>query len=100
MSFIYTLSYNPYGDKFNQSHLQLLIEKSREITSWYLPFVGTYVLKSEQGIETFTTSFRRFFGEEAFLITYGTPRLMSGAMPQTVWDWLNQEAMPALTGRP
>ena len=94
-TFNYILSYNPVLPSLTQSQVHVFIERNRDIQTWYLPFVGTYILKSNLTLAELTTPFGQFFGSNFYILTYVVPTLISGSLPPTVWNWL-AESTPAI----
>ena len=97
MIFVYLVSFNPETISPSLAQIHTLIEKSREIDSWYYAFSGTYLIKSSTPIVYLSATFRNFFGEGHFIISHVVPDLIGGSLPQPVWDWANTNR-PALAG--
>jgi hypothetical protein len=95
--FVYVLSYNPFGDNPNASQVEVFIQKHREIDTWYYPFLGTYIFKSSKLLADLAPGFRQFFGNSPCMLTYASPSLIGGSLPQAVWDWINASAVPSLS---
>lgn len=93
----YTLSYNPLENRFSQAQLATFVKESRKVFQWYSPFMGTYVLKSEEPLTSLTESFRGFFDGAPFLLTACYPTFTGGAQPPNVWEWLNTGFIPSIT---
>lgn len=95
-TYTYVLSYNPLATALTPSQVHAFIERNRDIKTWYLPFTGTYLLKSELPLVQLVDPFRRFFGDNAFVLTYGISNLIGGSLPPAIWDWINDKPTPAL----
>lgn len=95
----YVLSYNPYMQSPNADQLQLLISKHREIGSWYLPFSGTYVLKSDLSLAELQSQFQPYFASSPFILTWVPSRYATGSLPPVIWEWFNDQPNLALPGK-
>ena len=89
-SYVYLLSYNPMMPALSPAQIHAFIEQHRDIRTWYIPFSGTYVIKSELALVTLVEPFRRFFGPNLFILTYVNRSLIGGSLPNQVWDWINE----------
>jgi hypothetical protein len=96
--FTYILSYNPVAPNPSVNQIHAFIVSNRNVDVWYYAFSGTYVFKSPIALITLAPSFRQFFDGTPFILTYAVPSLISGLLPQTVWDWINAAETPALSG--
>lgn len=93
----YTLSYNPFETKLSATQLLTFIRESRKIFQYYQPFMGTYILKSDEPLLTLVESFRGQFDGAPFILSYTVPSMVGGAQETVIWQWLNSGTLPALT---
>ncbi len=101
----YILSYNPFEMKISHGQLAIFIKDSKKIFQYYLPFTGTYVIKSVETLQSLAESFREVFEGAPFIVTMAYPTAMGGAQSELVWTWINghgfgnqtQSTLPALT---
>ncbi|PZU07652.1 MAG: hypothetical protein DI606_16350 [Sphingobium sp.] len=91
----YLLSYNPYGFTPTEGQLLNHVKVNRFIVQYYQPFIGTYVLKSEQTAVVVTESLKGLFEQSPFMVTQLFSHLTGGTMPQEIWHWINHGYMPA-----
>lgn len=94
--FLYVLSFNPFNENPNSSQVDIFVRSHRDVSSWYYPFLGTYFFKSSKALVELSPAFRQFFGNTQFALTYATPQLVGGTLPQNVWDWMFNVSTPAL----
>lgn len=94
--FLYVLSFNPFGDNPNPSQVDIFVRSHRDISTWYFPYLGTYMFKSARPLVELSPAFRQFFGNAQFSLTFASPQLVGGTLPQNVWDWMNNVSVPAL----
>ena len=97
-NFTYVLSYDATSSNFSLNRLRAFIESNRLVKSWYLPFQGTYVLKSDSLLMDFLPSFNQFFDGSTFLITYANGNIVTGSLPVNIWHWMNTGDVPQLAG--
>lgn len=101
----YILSYNPYEVRISSGQLAIFIKDSKKIFQYYLPFTGTYVIKSYENLQSLAESFREAFSGAPFILTQAYPTNMGGAQSEIVWAWINghgfggehQSTLPALS---
>lgn len=93
----YTLSYNPFETKFSATLLLNFIRENRKVLQYYQPFMGTYIIKSDETLLTLVESFGGQFDGAPFLLSYTSPSLVGGAQEPVIWQWINSGALPALT---
>ena len=87
--FIYVLSFSPMTTNPNPVQLHTFITQNRDIESWYAPFPGTYLLKSDKALSDLLQPFQNIFHPTNFIITWPSPGFMNGAQPPEVWNWVN-----------
>lgn len=90
----YILSYNPYVTFPNETQLLNHVQVNRYIAQYYQPFIGTFILKSDQTIGVLTESIRGLFDNSPFLLNQLFPHLASGSLPQDAWHWVNYGYIP------
>ena len=95
-AFNYLLSYNPLSTEVNIQRLQIFISQNRDIESWYLPFSGTFVIKSNIALIDLNRQFMFFFGTNAYILTYMVPNYSGGSLQPEAWHWINALGNPAL----
>ena len=95
--FVYVLSYNPFEASPSETQVQTFLRAHRAVTTWYYPFLGTFIFKSPLVLRDLAVNFRQFFGDSSCVLTYVTPALIGGSLPQTVWDWINDLSVPSLS---
>jgi hypothetical protein len=96
--FVYVLSYNPFSESLTEDQINIFIKSSRDINTWYYPFIGTYIFKSNKALVDLAPIFRQFFAPSPCILTYAGTHLIGGSLPQTVWDWINDVPLPRLPG--
>jgi hypothetical protein len=96
-SHLYVLSFNPFGDNPNSSQVDIFVRSHRDVTSWYYPFLGTYFFRSQKGVVELAPSFRQFFGNSQFSLSFVMPRFIGGALPENAWAWINDGVVPTLS---
>jgi hypothetical protein len=98
----FVLSYNPLSVKLSATQLLGWIKESQNIKQWYSPFLGTYVLRSDQPLTTLVQGFTAAFDGDSFLISQISPSFTGGSLPPEIWNWINTGNVfgAALTGRP
>ncbi len=94
---VYILSYNPFGENPSETQVQAFLRAHRAINTWYYPFLGTFIFKSNLTLVDLAPNFRQFFGNSACILTYANPALIGGSLPQSIWDWINGSSPPILT---
>jgi hypothetical protein len=94
--FLYILSYNPDATNFSAGQLQVHIETSRMIDSWYLPYRGTYLLQSDELLVTLNATFQKFFEHSPYAIVYVHEKMIGGSMPEIIWNWINNSGQQVL----
>ena len=85
----YVLSYNPLMTTLQPAQLLAFIKEARRIQSWYSPFIGTYLLKSEDSISAMNQMFSGIFNGELHTIALVFPTHIGGSLPPAVWNWIN-----------
>ena len=96
----YVLSYNPVETNISHVQLSTFVKENRKITQWFQPFIGTYILKSQELPVSLTESFRGLFDGAPFIISLINPYGVGGAQEQYVWDWFNTGIIPSLLPPP
>ena len=91
----YALSYNPSGLHPNGSQLHIFISQNRDVETWYLPFLGTYILKSDKALTELMPQFSAFFSNAPYMLTWIPPGGTTGSLPPEVWTWINNQSPPA-----
>ena len=86
---IYILNYNPLEIKISSNQLATFITDNRKIYQWYIPFAGTYVIKSNDTLASLAESFRGVFDGAPFILSHTFPVTMGGAQNDVVWNWIN-----------
>ncbi len=94
--FLYVLSFSPFSENPNSSQVDIFVRSHRDVSTWYYPFLGTYFFKSTKSLLELSPAFRQFFGSSQFALTYATPKLVGGMLPQNVWEWMNNISTPTL----
>lgn len=85
----YILSFDPLNSRVTMQQLAVFIRVSREIHGWHTPFVGTYMLKSNESLFALQQSFNELFETESFIITMADPGRVTGFLPVSIWEWFN-----------
>lgn len=87
----YILSYDVTTAGNIHQQLVAFVKANRSVTQWSHPYIGLYLLKSNQDLQTLARSFNEFFdGKTLHLITAITGEQSQGSLPPYVWEWLNQ----------
>lgn len=94
---IFILSFDPLGTKLSSVQLLGYIQSSRHIHQWYTPFLGTYIIKSDENLLALTEKLRTQFDGSFFLLTLFHPSFIGGSMPAEVWAWINPPQAPVIT---
>jgi hypothetical protein len=89
--FNYVLAYDPATTSPTAMQLHVFITKHRDIESWYYPFAGTYILKSDRALVELINEFVTFFGTSPFLLSWVPHTYLSGSLPPQVWNWVNNQ---------
>jgi len=92
----FVLSYDPLVATVTPGQLLQYVKDSRSISSWYSPFMGTYLLKSELSAWQLSEQFRGVFAGAAFMVAQVWPGATGGAFSNEVWQWLNGVVIPPL----
>jgi hypothetical protein len=87
--FLYQLTFPSTTISPSLAQIQIFISQNRDIDSWYLPFAGCYIFKSNKTLFELQPQFLQFFGQSLFVISYVTPSLVGGSLPQGAWQWMN-----------
>ena len=95
-NFNYILSYNPAQTNPSVEQLHLFISKNRDIESWYLAFLGTYIIKSDKYLDDLNSQFVKFFGGSSFILTWQPFGHATGLLPSEIWEWFNNQHNPFL----
>ena len=90
-SYTYLLSYNPYATAPSALQIQIFVSQNRDIESWFVPFPGTYMFKSQKPLSDLVTQFTSFFAPSLFLLTWAPPGGVTGAQSADVWNWVNSQ---------
>lgn len=90
----YLLSFSPSSFSPNSSQIQIFVSQNRDIESWYMPFMGTYIIKSPKSLDQLNAQFAQFFGGNMYLLLYTDSGLTTGSLPQGIWNWFNDEVNP------
>lgn len=90
----YLLSYNTFALNPTENQLLNHVQVNRFIAQYYQPFVGTYIIKSEQPIGTLSESLKGFFNNSPYLLTQLFPNLAGGSLPSDIWHWINHGYIP------
>lgn len=91
----YLLSYNTFTLNPTESQLLNHMQVNRFIAQYYQPFMGTYILKSEQQISVVSESLKGFFNGSPYLLTQMFSELAGGSLPNDIWHWINHGYIPA-----
>jgi hypothetical protein len=92
--FNFMLSYNPTATNFSAAQLHSFVVNNKHLASWYTPFAGTYLLKSDLPVPTIAEMFRPTFNGAEFIISFIQPTLSGGGLSPEGWNWLNGAPMP------
>jgi hypothetical protein len=87
--FNYLLTYDPAIISPTPMQLNVFISKHRDIESWFYPFAGTYILKSDKALVELINEFVTFFGAAPFILSWAPSQYLTGSLPPQVWTWLN-----------
>ncbi|WP_132833397.1 hypothetical protein [Sphingomonas sp. PP-CC-3G-468] len=96
----FILSYSPFQTTPTEGMLLTIVRINRHVSQFYQPFLGTYILKSEDTANVVNESFRGVFEQTPYMITLITNQWATGSLPQEVWNWLNHGVMPTITTPP
>jgi hypothetical protein len=96
--FLYQLTFPVASASPNPTQTHVFVSQNRDIETWYIPFPGTYIFRSDRLLAELQSPFSQFFGQTLFLLTYLSPSLMTGSLPLNVWEWVNQPDTPMITG--
>ena len=94
--FNYLLSFDPTSNEVTLQRLQIFIAQNRDIESWYLPFSGTFIIKSNLALLDMNRQFLFFFGLSPYILTYMVPTYSGGSLNPQAWQWLNSLDQHAL----
>lgn len=86
----YILSFDPTNPSISASQLAVFIRLSREIEGWYSPFLGTYMLKSNENLLALLKSFGEIFGNASFILVAANSAQVTGSLPSSVWAWFSE----------
>ncbi|MEO8722314.1 MAG: hypothetical protein ABI395_02155 [Sphingobium sp.] len=90
----FILSYNPFSGNPTEGQLLNHVQVNRYISQYYQPFIGTYVVKSEQSATQLTDSMKGLFENSPFMLTQLFPTTVGGTLPQDVWNWISHGYIP------
>ena len=90
--FNYLLAFDPATTSPTAMQLHVFITKHRDIESWYYPFAGTYILKSDKALIELINEFVSFFGATPFVLSWAPHQYLTGSLPPQVWTWLNNQS--------
>jgi hypothetical protein len=96
----YLLSFSQSSLSPNPSQIQIFVSQNRDIESWYMPFMGTYILKSPRGLHQLNAQFAQLFGGNMYLLTYADSSFATGSLPEGIWKWFNDEVNPFIPPPP
>jgi hypothetical protein len=101
MSKTFQLSYDISGTNLSLGQLSGFMNDSRRVKSWYQPFIGTILIKSDDMAHELRESFHAIFGGTKFLVSPLDARSVSGTLDTSVWHWVynDDETFLALMGR-
>ena len=97
--FNYLLAFNPNSPEVSTQRLQIFISQNRDIESWYFPFSGAFILKSNLTLVDLNHQFMLFFGLNSYVLTYMVPSFVGGSLPPLVWEWVSKLDNPALEAK-
>lgn len=92
----YILTYDPASTSPTPMQLHVFISKNRDIESWYYPFAGTYIIKSDRALAELINEFSKFFGTSQFVLAWMPAQFVTGSLPPEVWNWVNNLSNPFL----
>ena len=91
----FILSYNPFSATPTEGQLLNHVQVNRFISQYYQPFIGTYILKSDQPIGVLTESLKGLFETSPFMVNVLYPNMSGGSLPTDIWHWINYGFIPA-----
>ena len=92
----YILSYNPHATSPQSQQTHIFISQNRDISTWYLPFPGTYLIKSPQPLSALNGQFLQHFGATPFVLSFAPSSYVTGSLPTSIWQWFNDVPNPFL----
>jgi hypothetical protein len=92
----YILSYDPIASNYTLNQLNGFIRANAYTYQYYAPVLGTCLIKSSATITEMVDAYRYFFDGSNFFIAQLFPTLTGGALPQSMWDWMNSPSPPPL----
>lgn len=92
----YLLSYDPAAISPQSQQTQIFISQNRDINTWYLAFLGTYLFRSPRGLAELNAQFAQHFGASPYVLTYAPSNFVTGFLPQGIWQWFNGVPNPFL----
>lgn len=94
--FTYQLTFSSANTSPNNNQVHIFITQNRDVDTWYFPFLGSYIFKSRKTLAELQPQFFQFFGSTVYTLSFLTPTLIAGALPQSVWQWVNNTEASAL----
>lgn len=88
MSKTFQLNYDIFGTNLTVTQIQGFMNESRRIVSWYQPFAGTFLIKSNESQALIRDGFSSIFGDAKFILSLVDVRNATGALDSTVWHWI------------
>ena len=90
----FVLSYSPFGGTPTEGQLLNHVQVNRYIEQYYQPFIGTYILKSNEIMMVISDSMKGLFESSPYMVHQLFPHLTGGSLPQDVWHWINHGYIP------
>lgn len=85
----FLLSYDPMPTSVRANQLLAFIQENRRIVTYYAPFLGAYVLKSNSSVFDLQQSFMGILDRSLFIIVEIPAGGAGGTLPVNMWPFVN-----------
>jgi hypothetical protein len=92
----YILSYSPLDEKVSAYQLLAFIRDNRKIAQYYQPWMGTYIIKSQEDLVSLLSSFNLLFHGSSYILSRIFTTQMGGMLTPEIWNWINTDTVPAV----
>jgi hypothetical protein len=90
----YILTWDPSNQAISWNQLDAFIVANRYLLSWFKPYPGTYIVKSDTPMQQIVASLRTFFDGHNFFVGALVPQYTGGAFSAEIWNWINNDVLP------
>ncbi|MGQ2958537.1 MAG: hypothetical protein ACT6QT_06815 [Sphingopyxis sp.] len=88
----YLISYDAFSSVQFEAKLLGFVKENGKIAAWSRPYLGLYLVKSDQDLLSVRESFFSFFGDQtAFVVCPISKFTLLGILPAETWNWLSKD---------